>query len=425
MGGAVKVVRSAESPKSLGWPSYTEAARQQAQADAAKKTKKADAFHYAVPTGGRPPREIKYDPRWKKWKQPVIVVHFKTKKQESYDIYSARIQLFRGRLIAKGDQVWKKILSLGKLRPTKIKFDHILHGTYRPWDRFANGDHTLIYLSTVQGRIWYYDSQVDGIRSATRRDFVDTVTWGAFASAAKSAEGMVELYKSMVYFASMLAPYGWLLRFGVTAASMAVFWDHHQEEIRRCYEKIKAIVKALKVINRKSPKLGLAMLRVTILQSAENVKKAAKKDGIVKMVLSNLDGEQFLRSVAELFGVLLKFALTRHGLSGYAAQGLAKLGLKRLAKLASSLNKFMKISRRASAVASGGGIKDPQVLVAKLITIFGDAGVTLTKDEAQEIVDEGADDDAVIKAVTSLKSNCDGLEALVIKLANAASEELF
>jgi len=424
MGGQIRVTKT--TPKELGWPTYNEQARQEAQRVAAKKTNRANVMHYAVPHGKQPPREIRIDKRWRKRKNPLTVIRFADKKTEKFDIWYAQIKLFDGNLIAKGSEIWEKIRSVGELRQTEIRFGHILDGVFRPWDRFAKGNHTLIYLTVVKGRIWYYDSEFDAIRATSKRDWLDTITWGAFAKAGKSAEGMIMLYKSMVYFGMALVPGGFYLSAGITAASMAVFWDHHEKDIRHCYNLLENIVRAMRVIYRKAPMLGTAMLKVTVQESALKINEAAKKDGIVSLVLSNLDGEKFLQYIAEFFGVLLRLALTRHGLSGLAAKGLAKLGLKPLAKLVSSLRKVMKLWTASARVVTGGGIKDPQNLAANLMTIFAEAGVKLTAKESDQILSErGPTKPEVQKAIETLYISCSSFERSIVKLAQAAQDELF
>ena len=423
--------KGVKTPEQLGWPKYDPVLLARAQKFALSKIRnKKNTIIYAAihPTSGKPveiPRQIKFDKRWKKWAKPVEVKHASNAtSSELYDIYQAKVFLLEGAVIAKGESVWQEILDLGELQKSHISFGQLAGGNFSPWDTFQNGSHRLVYLTKKRGQVFYYDEKVDGIRKSSPRDWIDTITFASFATAGRNARGVIVFYKSLVYFAMKLIPGGFLIQFGITAASLALFWDQHHKEITECYEEIMRVVKAMQVIFKKAPKLAAAMLKVAIQDAGASLNAAKKESGIVRMVIDNLDGEKLLQHIAELFGLLLRLALTRHSISGAVAKGLSRLGLKPLAKIASTIHKAKKV------IAAGGkvgiSIDDPQDLVTKFMKMFADAGVSISKREAGEIISEkGISKAEVNTAIENLVKSCAKLETQVSALATMAEDELF
>lgn len=419
---------TSQSPAELGWPTtHEEQARLAAQRDATAKTRAKDVLIYAVPHGHRAPIEILSDARWEKRKKPVTVLEFKTGRTLQFDIYQAWILALTGQVVAEGPAVWKKMLEImDQLKPAEIRFGHVLDGTVRPFDRFAKGRYTIVFLTTKDGDIWYYDGRHHCIRATSYREFLNTIVWGAFAKAAQSAEGMLVLYRSMIHFAAQVIPYGRSAQKGVKAASLLVFWDNHRQEIEACYELIEGIIKSMRTVYQRAPRLGVAMLRLAAEQSAFKLEEAVKKDGIVKVIVSNLDGEKLAQYVAELFGILFKVATDHYSASGIAAKIFEKLGLKALSRIASTVNNALKVWGALGRITTGGGVKDKQELATAFMKQFAAAGVKLTEDEAAAILAEGGHrDEQVVRAVQKLDEACRFLEPLVKKLSDEAKKRLF
>lgn len=406
---------------------HDEQTRMTAQRAAHPTTRRPGILTYAAPHGSRPPVAIVADKRWRKEEQTVTVKHARTGKAQRFDIYSAWILIGSGQLVAEGVKVWEMLLSMAEqMHPTEIRFGHVLDGVVHPWDQFARGKHTLIYLTTLNGRILYYDSEIDGIREATHREFLDTIVWGAVAKAGKSAEGMLPLYNALVFFALRLVPGGTVMENAVRAFSLLVFWQKHEERIRACIEMLDSILRALRVVYRHAPKLGTAMLRLALGQAALRIQDEVQKEGLVMAVAANLDGKKFTRYVAEFFAVLLKLSLSRFSKSGLTAKVLDHYGLKTLAKIASVLNKWRSFTGAAGNVASGGGLKDPQNLATAFLKMVGEAGVKLTPGESEDIVKEAGYRHAdVVDAVNALDRDCKTLEVELKRLADDAEKVLF
>jgi hypothetical protein len=325
---------------------------------------------------------------------------------------------------ARGTAVWERIARFKSLTP--LESDRM--APIKPMTQFADGKNYLLFITgSVRYYGWYYQSSDDTLRHSNDVDFERLIMLGAFTKGVLSAEWTVTAYKALCSFALALVPGGFYLRMGVTVASLVAFWKHHEEEIEECMSLLGKIVEDLRDIYERCPKLGKAMLCVALQQTHLNISKESEKQGLVKLVVANLDTERWFQDIADLFGSLFKAALTRHS-KGVIAGWLAEKGLKRLAKVAAlvyKVNKAMKLVGKGANVARGPGIKNPQVLAAKFITIFSEAGISLEKKDARALASErGLQDSSTLDRLESLHNRCTSLEQLVIKLTNAAENEI-
>jgi hypothetical protein len=309
---------------------------------------------------------------------------------------------------------------------TPLETDRVV--PIQPMTQFADGKSYILFVTgTIRFYGYYYVSATDSLCHSNDVDFLRLTDLGALRKGFASAEWTVTAYKALCAFALALVPGGYYLSLGVTVASLIAFWKHHQKEIDECINVLAQIIEDLRAINERAPKLGQAMLAVALQQSYTSFRKAKEKKGLAKLVLENLDTERWWQDVGDLFGALLKAALTRHA-AGAVSGWLAKKGLKRLARVAATVykvNKVVKLAGKGANVARGPGLKNPQVLAAKFITIFSEAGVNLEQKDARAIAREpGLRDGSVMSRLESLHTNCTDLEALVIKLTNAAENEI-
>lgn len=400
--------------------------RRQAQRKAYASAGHPGTLMYAVRQGQRPPAAIETDKRWRKTGQSVTVGHATTGEATRFDLWEALITVNLGAVIAEGVQAWEMLSTMvGEFQEMTISSGNLLGGVVRPWDRFPRGKHTIIYLTTRYGYVLYFDTEFNAIREVSHREFIDTITWGAVAKAGKSAEGLLPLYDAMIFVALWtVVPGGKLMERAAKAASLMVFWDKHADRINACLELGRSVLMSLRVIYRRSPRLGAAMLRLAMGEASLKIQEAVQKDGLVKAVVSNLDQKKFMRYVAEFFATVLKFKMGK--LSGVASKLLGKAGLTTLAQVAGLISQWRKITRAASNVASGGGIKDPQNLATAFLKLVADAGVQLTQSEAEGIIaEQGYLDADVLKAVDALARDCTELERAVKDLSDRAEKELF
>jgi len=329
-------------------------------------------------------------------------------------------------VIATGKEVWQKLKTI----PPEALFDCVAdtgggqQQVIKPMTAYTD----FVYITNSGSEAYYV--QDDALKAEKPSVLFRNATVSAMAKAGASAKPFVDAYKVMMAFATSAIPGGRVIGAGVTAISIAVFYSKYQNRLDTVIDDTKAMAKLLLKVYGKSPKLVTAVLCVTAEETTGKLQETVKKKGLVGFVLGNLDWQQFAKDVASLLGDAFRL-MTRTGsfkgklITGFFVKtGMARLGL--------FVTKLMRIRSVLKLVHSGTklrprpGPKEKVALVNELISAFGEAGVKISAQQAQEIADEDyLYDPALTEDLKQLKDYCDRLTEHLGFLAKAADDELF
>lgn len=326
------------------------------------------------------------------------------------------------RTVKKGKEIWPLLERL-HLFPVVADTGGGQHQTIQPLTRYGS----FVYI-TNDGYSAYY-IQGDELKSEKPSVLFRNETIAIMARGGASAAWIVPVYKAMVSFAIYVVPGGKIAGGGVKAFSIAVFFVNHQAEVESGLKQLKDFSVAFGELYEKAPKLVQAMICVLIEEAGGQISTAIKKKGFVNFVLSNMDWEKFAQDAAKFFGALLKAAIgggvSKVGtwLSGYfTKKGLLKVA--RLIVLLDQARTVLKFVNKGKNLKPG--VKDKEKMAAKLIQMFGETGVTLSKQQAAAIADEEyLSNPQLSNDLNQLKAHCDQLSATITNLERYAKHEIF
>jgi hypothetical protein len=253
----------------------------------------------------------------------------------------------------------------------------------------------------------------------------------AAIEAGLTAAWVTPVYKLLVTFAIELL--GGRVLVHAKAFLLAAFWVNHAAEMQRTLDLLRSFISALQVLSRRCPKLGLAMLAAALDQNMNVIVRAAREQGLARIVLQNLDLYRYTEDWSRLAAFTIKWAFELAPFGGLRSipvtfrkeltVGFRGITLDRIATIRKLTQGITNTLRHVSAVATPA-IANKGVLAASLAKRFSEAGVGMSSEQARDIAECALRRQDLVSVLESLHTNARELEQVVASLSEAAQAEL-
>lgn len=325
--------------------------------------------------------------------------------------------------VATGEGIWKYLNDFGPLFPGW----YIYYGQHK-WIQPMTPKGQILFISGCAGvgGIYWQKHAIWHTRDLSTLIRNGFVLQTALEAGAK-VKWVLPVYKALIAFGLQVVPGAKWVGRAVSLLSLAKFWSYHSEEIEKCTQTATALFKDMRWFHNKCEKLSMLLLTMALEKSHDQVMVEAREKGLVHVITSQLDFEKYMEDIATFVGALLKLVICGSGTSPLG--WLGKRGLARLSMVVEMMwkvHKITSVAQKGMAVASGPGLKDPQLLLTKFLNVLSNPDMTSMQARIQAADTEGhLKNPMVLQKLESMKKHSDELDRLATKLTEAAEWELF